>query len=176
MKYITLFLCLIAVAFSQPALAENKKISPEKRLALVKKVKNKDKIIYRAKNEKYKVRVFTDISCPYCSKFHKQVKAMNRAGITVEYLAFPRRGLGSKTLEDMQTIWCADNRKAALYAAKMKRKLIGKPCKGEEVAEQYLLGTTIGISGTPSLVLPNGLLYPGYISAKKLVKLLNKID
>ena len=45
-------------------------------------------IIYPAKNEKYVVTVFMDITCHYCHILHQQVKEYNDLGITVRYLAF----------------------------------------------------------------------------------------
>ena len=50
-------------------------------------------IIYPAKNEKYVVTVFMDITCHYCHILHQQVKEYNDLGITVRYLAFPRAGM-----------------------------------------------------------------------------------
>ena len=47
-------------------------------------------IIYPAKNEKYVVTVFMDITCHYCHILHQQVKEYNDLGITVRSLAFPR--------------------------------------------------------------------------------------
>jgi thiol:disulfide interchange protein DsbC len=39
------------------------------------------------------------------------------------------------------------------------------------VAKQYALGQTIGVSGTPAIVLANGRLIPGYQPAAQLAKL-----
>jgi hypothetical protein len=33
--------------------------------------------------------VFTDVDCPYCKQFHKQIAAYNAAGISVNYVLFP---------------------------------------------------------------------------------------
>ncbi|MGC6563786.1 thioredoxin fold domain-containing protein, partial [Escherichia coli] len=50
-------------------------------------------IVYKAANEKYVITVFTDISCPYCQKLHQEVPELNKQGVTVRYLAFPRNGV-----------------------------------------------------------------------------------
>ena len=49
-------------------------------------------IVYKAANEKYVITVFTDISCPYCQNCIK-VPELNKQGVTVRYLAFPRNGV-----------------------------------------------------------------------------------
>ena len=87
--------------------------------ALVKKLDalQNEMIIYKAKNEKHVITVFTDITCGYCHKLHQQMQEYNDLGITVRYLAFPRQGLNSKTEKDMQSIWCTGNRKTSFDAA-----------------------------------------------------------
>ncbi|PID67013.1 MAG: thiol:disulfide interchange protein [Gammaproteobacteria bacterium] len=128
-----------------------------------------DKIIYQAKDEKYKVTVFTDISCPYCTKLHKQVPAFNDLGITVEYLAFPRAGIGSETEKKMQRVWCAENKTLALTEAKENNKFPKKSCDGKQVAQQFLLGDELGINATPTMVLSDGELQSGYMTPDDLL-------
>lgn len=52
-------------------------------------------IIYKSPHEKYIITVFTDLTCPYCLKLHNENNELNNKGITVRYLAFPRKGPGS---------------------------------------------------------------------------------
>ena len=47
-------------------------------------------IIYPAENETAYITVVTDIDCTYCRALHKEVPELNKAGITVRYMAFPR--------------------------------------------------------------------------------------
>ncbi len=137
-------------------------------------VSDKDKIIFKAKDEKYKVTVFTDISCPYCTQLHQYVPAYNDAGITVEYLAFPRAGIGSRNQKIMQRIWCANDKAASLTAAKIERKLPQKSCTGSQVAEQFMLGQRVGIRATPTIVLSDGTVLPGMIKPDDLVDILEE--
>lgn len=53
-------------------------------------------IVYKAPKEQHVITVFTDITCGYCHKLHEQMSDYNALGITVRYLAFPRRGLQSR--------------------------------------------------------------------------------
>ena len=77
-----------------------------------------DRIVFSpAGTPKHKVVVLTDIECGYCRKFHSEMAEINRRGIEVEYLAFPRGGLGSADYRWMVSVWCADDRKKALTDA-----------------------------------------------------------
>ncbi|MBK8068864.1 MAG: hypothetical protein IPK27_14960 [Rhodanobacteraceae bacterium] len=49
------------------------------------------KISFAAEQPRHAVTVFTAIDCGYCRKLHEQVGAYNQAGISVEYVLFPRR-------------------------------------------------------------------------------------
>lgn len=135
-------------------------------------IKDSDKIIYKAKDEKHKIIVFTDITCPYCVKIHEEVEDFNEAGITVEYLAFPRAGIGSQAQKNMQKIWCAEDKALALTAAKMDKKLPKKSCEGKQTIDQFLLGQDIGVNATPTIIFSDGEVLPGYSTAKELAEYL----
>lgn len=132
-------------------------------------------ITFKAKDEKHEISVFTDITCGYCRKFHKEIDKLNDAGITVHYLAFPRSGLNSQNYDDMVSVWCAENPQKALTTAKAGSNVESASCKNK-VAEQYMLGQKLGVNGTPNIVLPDGSLIPGYQPAALLVKALEEAE
>ena len=73
------------------------------------KVPESSMILYPAKGEqKHVVTVFSDIDCPYCHKLHKEIPAMNEAGITVRYMAYPRSGVDTPSYFKAVSAWCAD--------------------------------------------------------------------
>ena len=53
------------------------------------------------------ITVFTDTDCGYCQKLHSEVPELNRRGIEVRYMAFPRQGVGSHGYNTMVSVWCA---------------------------------------------------------------------
>lgn len=120
-----------------------------------------DVIEYKAKNEKYVVSVFTDITCGYCRKLHNEMDQYNDLGITVRYLAFPRGGLQSKSYQDMVSVWCAENPQQAMTDAKNGSQVTDKSCE-TKVAQQYAFGQRMGVNGTPNIVMPDGSVIPGY--------------
>lgn len=124
-------------------------------------------ISYKAKDEKTVLTIFTDIDCPYCLKIHNEVPALNKQGITVNYLMFPRAGVGSASFKKSVSSWCADNPNDALTKAKNREKIPEKTCDNP-VETQYELGKKLGVTGTPALITANGELIPGYVPAAKL--------
>jgi thiol:disulfide interchange protein DsbC len=120
------------------------------------------------------VYVFTDVDCPYCRKLHAQVAQMNKLGIEVRYLAFPRAGIKSAAAGKMDKVWCAQDRNSAMADAKMGKVDPGpqrSSCKSP-VPEQYALGVSLGVHGTPSVILEDGTEVGGYITATELGKTL----
>ena len=118
------------------------------------------------------INVFTDIDCGFCRKLHKEVPSLNKLGIEVRYLAFPRAGVGSKSYQKAVTAWCADNPLTALTEYKNGVDKQIRECDKNPVAGQYQLGQTLGINGTPAIVLDDGTLVPGYRTADAIAKIL----
>lgn len=139
------------------------------RTALFKSIPPDEIIEFAPDNKKSTVYVFTDIDCSYCRRLHRDVPELNKNGISVKYLAYPRAGIGSGAYNDMVSVWCADDRKKALTDAKSGEQIIAKQCKNP-VEAQYKLGKSIGIRGTPAIFLENGEEVPGYMPPSELLK------
>ena len=118
------------------------------------------------------ITVFTDVTCFYCQKLHREVDQLNAEGIEVRYLAFPRSGIESEGAEKLATAWCADDQQTALTELKAGVELPVNMCEGNPIAAQYELGKEMGVSGTPAIVTSSGELIPGYRPAAALVALL----
>lgn len=137
------------------------------RRGLLDKANHGDRIVFAAPNAKHTISVFTDIECGYCRKLHQDIAELNRNGITVEYLAFPRMGLGSKDYTDMISVWCATDRRKALTAAKQGSPVPAKNCTNP-VAMQYALGQQLGVNGTPAIFAADGTQLGGYLPPAQL--------
>ncbi|GBE07562.1 MAG TPA: DsbC family protein [Gammaproteobacteria bacterium] len=133
----------------------------------------KKMIVFPAEGKtRHTITVFTDVDCPYCAMLHKEVPKLNKAGVTVRYLMYPRAGPGSPTFIKSVSVWCAVDQKKALGMAKEGSALEAKTCDNP-VLEQFELGQKIGVTGTPTLILENGKILPGFIPADQLIKLLD---
>jgi len=150
------------------------------RLEVMSTLNEEDMIVYKPKGEtKAVMTVFTDVTCGFCRKLHDQMAEMNDLGIEVHYLAYPRSGIerdGSYTREYEETVkaWCAPEAERAevLTALKSGQLVDIDICADTPVEEQYELGRTFGVTGTPAIILPNGSLLPGYRSAKEYARIL----
>lgn len=126
------------------------------------------RIIFPAKDPKYAVTVFTDIDCGYCRRMHSEMAEYNERGISVEYLFFPRAGIGSESYDKAVSVWCADNRNQALTTAKNGGALEKKTCDNP-VAHDYELGQKIAVSGTPAVFTKDGVQLGGYLPPDQLL-------
>jgi thiol:disulfide interchange protein DsbC len=144
------------------------------RADLLKSVPHADRIVFSPPNAKYTVSVFTDIECGYCRKLHSEIAEINRQGIAVEYLAFPRMGLGSQDHKDMISVWCSTDRKKALTEAKSGRPVQSRDCTNP-VTMEYNIGQRVGVDGTPAIFAADGTQLGGYLPPAALRKALDDL-
>ena len=138
--------------------------------ATINAVPLKDMVVFAPKQSKTHITVFTDTDCGYCQKLHSEVPELNRLGIEVRYMAFPRQGLGSEGANPMTSVWCAKDPRDAMNKAKARQNVPAATCDNP-VAEQYERGRLIGVQGTPAIVLADGQIIPGYQPAPQLAEL-----
>jgi thiol:disulfide interchange protein DsbC len=144
------------------------------RARLLQGIPASDRIIFAPPHPRYAVTVFTDVECGYCRKLHSQIADYNRQGISVEYVAFPRAGLGSDDFRKMVAVWCAANPKQALTDAKNDRPVPYRNCKNP-VTMEYNLGQRVGLTGTPMILASDGTELGGYVPPETLRKELDKM-
>lgn len=137
------------------------------------KVGDDKRIRFKAKDQKYRVTVFTDIDCGYCRKLHQEMAQYNDLGITVDYLFFPRAGLGSESFNKAVSVWCASDRQAAMTNAKTGKEIEKKTC-ANPIADDYNLGQKVGVNGTPAIFTDDGAQVGGYVPAAALLERLSK--
>lgn len=156
-------------------IAAKKDITEEKlanlRMNALKAIGKDNMIIFEPKNSQHKVFVFTDIDCGYCRKLHSEIDQYLAKGITIQYLLFPRAGKGSESYDKAVSVWCSENQKQALTAAKLGTNLEKKTCDNP-VDKHMALGEIFQIRGTPMIVTAKGNTLPGYVPAKKLIEAL----
>lgn len=147
-------------------------VTQQQRMGLVaKRLKELDEstmLVIGPKDAKRTITVFTDVDCGYCARFHEEVPALNKAGVKVRYLFYPRAGLKSETYKRSVAVWCASDRAKAITDAKARKPIDMKVCDNP-VADHYKLGEVFGVSGTPTLIIDDGTIIGGYRPAKALL-------
>ncbi len=127
-------------------------------------------IVFGPANAKMTVTVFTDIDCGYCRKFHSQIADVNKAGVRVRYMMYPRTGPDTESWTKAEQVWCAPDRRDALTRAKRGEALKGKACGDAAIKSQYELGSDLGVEGTPAVFTQNGDYIGGFLTAPELVQ------
>jgi thiol:disulfide interchange protein DsbC len=131
------------------------------------------RIVFAPPHPKYRVTVFTDVDCPYCREFHKQIAQYNQLGIAVDYVLFPLSiHPGSDKLS--QTVWCSRNRNDAFNEALAGKSLAPLTCSNP-IAEITNIANAIGINGTPAIFADDGAQLGGYVPPVQLAKQLQDL-
>jgi thiol:disulfide interchange protein DsbC len=147
------------------------------RAALINALPESEMLIFAPKNPLYTVTIFTDIDCPYCRKMHSEMAEMNKLGVRVRYLFYPRSGPDTESWKKAEAVWCSADRNAALTRAKAGAAVdITKTCASNPIASEYALGQSIGVRGTPAIVTENGSYISGYFPPKELVEQLKELQ
>lgn len=134
------------------------------------KVKQEDMIIFSPEGEtRAYVSVFFDDTCYYCQKLHQEVAELNKNGVEVRYLAYPRAGVGSDAFKQLASAWCAENPQQTLDKLVAKQSVPENVCQDNPVAAQYKLGQELGVRGTPAIITQSGQMIPGYRTAAELM-------
>ena len=145
------------------------------RKEILDQVDSSKQIAFSPEEPAYELMVFTDIDCGYCRKLHSQMAEYNEQGIAINYMAFPRAGIGSASYDKAVSVWCADDQQEALTTAKAGTDPEKEQCDNP-VAEQYQLGIELGVTGTPALLTASGQLIPGYVPPATLRERLDEMS
>ena len=131
------------------------------------------RIVFSPPNPKYRITVFTDIDCGYCRKMHTQIAEYMKEGISVEYLFYPRAGIGSESFNKAVSVWCAKDQRAALTEAKLDKPITKRTCNNP-VTTDYALGQRVGVDGTPAIFAADGTQLGGYLPPAEMLERLNR--
>lgn len=120
----------------------------------------------------YKVAVFTDPDCPYCAKFHDELKkAVEERKDIAFYLKLFPLPMHPDAFWKSQSILCKNS--VQWLEDNFTKKEIPKPdCDNKQDIEANIrLAAELGITGTPTLILPDGMVVIGGKDAKGIIDL-----
>lgn len=123
---------------------------------------------------KHKVVVFTDPDCPFCAKLHAELKKVleQRRDVAFYIKLFPLESHKDAYWKS-KSITCSKS--LTLLEDNFSGKVIPRnDCPDKEVDNNVKLAETLGIGGTPTMVLPKGRVKSGFITAEEIIKLLGK--
>ncbi|MBA4373060.1 MAG: hypothetical protein C0402_09410 [Thermodesulfovibrio sp.] len=120
-----------------------------------------------------KIVVFTDPDCPYCSKLHAELrKVIEEDKDIVFYLKLLPLKIHPDSLWKSQSILC--NRSLTMLEDNFNKRPIPKPsCQSPVVEENVRLAAELGITGTPTLIMPDGFVLFGGRNARGIRNLID---
>ena len=147
------------------------------RIAMIGAVPESEMLIFSPPNPQYTITVFTDVDCQYCRKLHGEMQELNRLGIRVRYLFYPRTGPNTESWHKAEVVWCSPNRNDALTRAKLGQPLDmnNRNCS-TPVKREYELGQSLGVNGTPAIVTENGEYIAGYLPPRDLLARIKQLQ
>ena len=143
------------------------------RLTQIEKLGEDKMVVYTPETIKHTITVVTDIDCPYCRRLHSEMDQYMAGGVQVRYIFMPLKGKGD--FRTTVSVWCAKDRNEALDLAKAGAELEAKDCENP-IDEHLNVSRSLGVRGTPAIILQNGNMLPGYVPASKLIAELSKLN
>lgn len=135
-----------------------------------------DAIVVGDWNAKTRVIVFDDPECPFCIKLHAEMKKVVEKDPSVAFFIkmFPLTKIHPKSYDKAKAIVCEKSLKL-LEDSFAGKDLPPATCDTDQVDRNLELGKELNVRSTPSLILPNGLLLPGYKKAEDIIQILDSI-
>ncbi len=131
-----------------------------------------DAVVVGNPNAKTRVIVFDDPECPYCIKLHKEIKKVIQKDPSISFFVkmFPLK-IHPNAYNKAKAIVCEKSLK--LLEDSFKGKKLPKPsCKTDVLERNMELAYKLKINSTPTMILPDGRVLPGYKKAEDILKLL----
>ena len=149
---------------------------PEMRTVDVKDVPLSGSLLLGSKKAKNKFIVFSDPDCPYCRKFHMEMKKLVKERKDVAFYVKPYPlPMHPESYEKSKTVLCENSHK--LLDDAFEGKPVPKAnCDTLEVDKNIETAKKLGINGTPAIILPDGRIVPGYVDGNVLMEMMESPD
>jgi thiol:disulfide interchange protein DsbC len=134
-----------------------------------------DAIVIGRPEAKHRIVVFDNPDCSHCVRLHKEINKVVAKDPEVAFFIKILPGSNPRTVEKAKAIVCSRSAKI------LEDAFAGKPlppapkgCRTDVLAETVRLADRLNIRGTPTLVMPDGLIAGGYRTAEAILDLLKE--
>jgi thiol:disulfide interchange protein DsbC len=117
------------------------------------------------------VAVFSDPDCPYCKKMEAELARLDN--LTVYTFLYPLESIHPEAKTKSVSIWCSSDRQKAWAQAVLTGTVSKLVACNNPVNDNLVLGSRLGVVGTPTLIAVDGRVLPGAVPAEKLDQWLN---
>ena len=122
-------------------------------------------------NGKRKIAVFEDPQCGYCKRFERDLQKVDN--VTIYMFLYPI--LGVESGEKSKAIWCSKDQAKAWQDWMVRDQpvpAVATGCDTNALVRNVELGRSNRITGTPTIIFPDGSRVPGAVDNKQLEKLM----
>jgi len=113
-----------------------------------------------------KLAVFSDPDCPYCKGLEGELAKLDN--VSIYTFLYPLEGLHPDAKGKAERVWCAANPAKAWAALMTTGKVAESPKCETPIARINQLANSLGINGTPTIILQDGSLIPGAAPAAEI--------
>ena len=148
------------------------RIQDKKRIDIA-KIPLTDALVLGEKSAAKKIVVFTDPDCPFCGQLHQTMKQIvaKRKDIAF-YIKFLPLDFHKDAYWKAKSIVC--NKSLKMLEENFEKREIPKAeCATAEIENSVKLASSLGIGGTPSMILPDGRLKVGALPEAELLDLID---
>ena len=117
------------------------------------------------------VAVFSDPDCPYCKKLEGELARLDN--VTIDTFLYPLEQIHPEAKTKSIAVWCAADRQQAWSQMVLTGSAPKLVACNNPVNDNLVLGSRLGVTGTPTLIALDGRLLPGAVPAEKLDQWLN---
>lgn len=115
-----------------------------------------------------KLYVFSDPDCPFCQRLERETMP-KLDNVTIYTFLYPLEGLHPDAKSKAEAIWCAKDRAKAWDDFMKSGKLPDQVTRCDNPVERNIrLGGSLGINGTPTIIMGDGAMLPGFVPASEL--------
>ena len=120
------------------------------------------------------VAVFSDPDCPFCKSLERELAALTDT--TIYTFLFPLDGLHPEARARAVAIWCASDPAGAWRSLMLEGASPAPRDCANPVERNVALGTSLGVTGTPTLIAGDGRLKAGAASAQDIAAWLDRAE
>jgi thiol:disulfide interchange protein DsbC len=117
------------------------------------------------------VAIFSDPDCPYCQKLEGELARLDN--VTIYTFLYPIAQLHPEAKTKAIAIWCSPNQQQAWTQTVLTGSAPKLVACNNPVNDNLVLGSRLGVVGTPTLIALDGRVLPGAAPAEKLDQWLN---
>lgn len=117
------------------------------------------------------VAVFSDPDCTYCRKLEGEMARLTN--VTIYTFLYPLETLHPLAKTKAVAVWCSKERQAAWSRAILTGEVPSLVACNNPINDNLVLGSRLGVVGTPTLIALDGRLLPGAVPAEELDRWLN---